>query len=121
LTGLDTNVLLAWLLEGQARALPGKGPYRVPMVVLAELVGVLERSLKRTRDDIAKVLTALQATSDLRLAGPDIVAAAAADYAAGPADFADYLILHDNAAAGCKTALTLDRKAGRHAGFTLLG
>lgn len=82
---------------------------------------MLERSLKRPRAEIAGVLTALLTTSDLRLAGLETVAAAVDDYAAGPADFADYLICHDNRAAGCEVTLTLDRRAARHAGFELVG
>ena len=121
MTGLDTNVLLDWLLEGQARPLEGKPPYRVSMIVLAELAWVLGSTMKRARAETVEVLHLLLSARELVIASRDTVVAALADYAVGPAEFADYLILHDNAAGGCAATLTLDRKAARHPGFRLVG
>jgi len=118
--GLDTNVLLAWLLEGQARAIPEGSRYRVGLVVLAELVWVLRSVLKRPRAEIISALEALSQSSDLVVERRPVFELAIADFRAGTADFADYLIARDNEAVGCETTLTLDRKAARHPLFTLL-
>lgn len=120
MTGLDTNVLLGWLLAGQARELPGEPPYRLGHIVLVELVWVLARGLGKSRKEIASVLATLLATRELRIADPDLVDAAIEDYARGKGDFADYLIARENLAAGCVTTFTLDRNAAKHPGFTLL-
>lgn len=116
--GLDTSVLLAWLLEGQARALPQGPEYRIGMVVLAELAWVLKATFKRSRGEIADVLEALAQASDLLIDRE--VQLAISDFRTGVADFSDYLLARDNEAAGCETTLTLDRRAARHAAFTLL-
>ena len=119
MTGLDTNVLLGWLLAGQARALPGAPPYRVADIVLAELVWVLARSLKHGREDVARVISLILAARDLRVSDPDRLEAALEDYQRGSADFADYLIARENLGAGCVTTFTHDRKAAKHPGFTV--
>jgi predicted nucleic-acid-binding protein len=119
--GLDTNVLLAWLLEGQARHLPKSADYRVSLVVLAELAWVLKSIFKRSRSEIAGVFEELSQASDLLFDNAPVVELALSDFKNGSADFSDYLLARDNEAAGCETTLTLDRKAGRHSTFTLLG
>ncbi len=121
MTGLDTNVLLAWLLDGQARALTGGPRYRVSHVVLAEIAWVLATTFKRPRNQIAAVISGLADAADVVIDREAVVRAALADYRAGSADFADHLIARENEAAGCDTTLTLDRKAARHPAFTLLG
>ena len=121
MTGLDTNVLLAWLLRGQARELPSTGPFRISLVVLAELAWVLSRSLRRREDEIVTVLRMVADTESFRFADRESLVRAIDDYAAGGADFADYLLMRDNFAAGCPKTLTLDRKAARHPGFSPLG
>lgn len=118
--GLDTNVLLAWVLAGQARPLPPASSYRVTLVVLAELVWVLSHTLKYSRQALAAVLAELLKVSDIEIDRRTVVEAAAADFEMGPADFSDYLIARENQMAGCSTTLTLDRKAARHPAFTLL-
>ena len=118
--GLDTNVLVAWFLDRPARELPGDGPYRVSLVVLAELVWVLGRSLKRPKDEILGLLHALAELDEIRLDKPAVVAAAMKDWAEGPADFPDYLLMRDHASTGAAETMTLDRRAAAHPGFTLL-
>lgn len=119
--GLDTNVLLAWLLEGQSRHLPKSADYRVSLVVLAELAWVLKSSFKRSRGEIAGVFEELSQAADLLFDSAQVVELALSDFKSGSADFSDYLLARDNEAAGCETTLTLDRKAARNSTFTLLG
>ncbi|HEX2256811.1 MAG TPA: hypothetical protein VHG92_08960 [Afifellaceae bacterium] len=118
--GLDTNVLLAWILAGHSRPLPPAAAYRLSVVVLAELVWVLTRRLKHTRSSACGVLAELLEAADLVIDRREAVTQALIDYRKGPADFADYFIAFDNEDAGCRTTLTLDKDAGRHPAFTLL-
>lgn len=118
--GLDTSVLLAWLLQGQQRRLPEGTDFRISLAVLAELVWVLKSIFKRSRSDIAGVLEQLVQASNLVIDRAPVVELALADFRTGSADFSDYLMARDNEVAGCETTFTLDRKAARHAAFTLL-
>jgi predicted nucleic-acid-binding protein len=117
--GIDTNVLLAWLIDEKSRHLKKDEVYRVNLVTLVELAWVLDRSFKRTRNEIAETIDGLLTASELSLQEHDVVDAAVRDYRNGPADFADYLIGRENLKAGCETTLTFDRKAARHSAFTL--
>lgn len=115
--GLDTNVLLAWLLSGQARELPSAPSYRLSVIVVAELIWVLTRSLKRTRASACATLQELLEAADIVVDRRDIVELALSDYRKGPADFADYFIARDNQAEGCRTTLTMHKDAARHSAF----
>ena len=118
--GLDTNVLLAWVLEDQPSQLPGEGPFRVNHIVLAELVWILRSTFKSRRDDITKIVTEILETKELCFSGKEIIRAALDDFINGKADFPDYMLMREHMAVGCETTLTFDKKAARHEGFTLL-
>jgi predicted nucleic-acid-binding protein len=118
--GLDTNVLLAWLLAGHSQRLPDAPAYRVSLVVLAELVWVLARTLKHSKTVVCSILDELMQASNVVVDRREIVELALEDYRSGPADFADYVIARDNEAASCRTTLTFDMDAGRQPAFTLL-
>jgi len=121
MTGLDTKVLVAWLLAAPGMSdVPFKGPYRVSHVVLAELVWVFDRIYNYSRGDIAALIEELLQTEGIDFTNEEIVIASLDAYRSGAADFADYLLMFDGQFSGCKTTLTFDKKAGRHAGFTLL-
>lgn len=118
--GLDTNVLLAWLLEGQSKALPGKGPYRISFVVLAELVWTLRTTFRRTRSEIISTIAEILEIQHFYYFDREVFEKTMVEFIDGPADFSDYLLMFDNQADGCATTLTFDKKAGKHNGFTLL-
>lgn len=118
--GLDTNVLLAWILSGQARPLPTAPAYRITHVVLAELIWVLDRSMGYSRAAQILVIEGVRNSADILIDRPAVVDAALQDFRNGKANFADNLIARDNNAAGCVTTMTLDRKAAREPGFTRL-
>lgn len=119
--GVDTNVLLSWLFDEKSSVLGEGGIYRVNSIVIAELVWVLDRSFRWTREDIADVISRLLETSEITLPDREVVAVALEDYRDGAADFADYLLARENVAAGCETTLTFDRKAAKHPAFTFAG
>jgi predicted nucleic-acid-binding protein len=118
MTGLDTNVLLAWLLRGQSSPNLPDGPYRISLVVLAELIWVLDRQFKRARRELADTVEFLLRTSSVHFDDEMIVVHALKDFREGNADFADFLLMRDDESGGCTTTLTFDEKAARHPGFT---
>lgn len=120
MTGLDTNVPIAWVLEGQARPVPGKGPYRVSRVVLAEFIWLLRRSLKTPKPDLLDLLTRMRTLHAVRFDKPDAVAAAIKDWADDSADLSDYLRMRDHRSTAADETPTMDRRAAAHPGFTLL-
>lgn len=89
-------------------------------MALAELVWVLASTMKYSRTAVAEVVEGLLESSDVLVDRPDVVRAAFEHFRKGRADFADFLIVRDNAAAGCEVTVTLDKKAAREPGFKLL-
>jgi predicted nucleic-acid-binding protein len=119
--GLDTNVIVAWLLGSlDEDALPAGGRFWVSLIALAELVWVFESVYDRSKAEIAETIATLLAAGNIEFEGEETVKRSLKDFEEGPADFADYLLMNDGLASGCETTLTYDRKAGRHPGFTLL-
>jgi predicted nucleic-acid-binding protein len=119
--GLDTNVLVAWLLGApESRSLMDDAPFQVSYMALAELVWVFGRVYGRSRTDVAALVELLLHTDGIRFESDEVVAQSLADFRDGRADFADYLLMQDGLFAGCDATLTFDRKAARHPGFSLL-
>ena len=126
---LDTNVLVRYLVRDDARqaeaarklleALTAERPGLVCREVTVELVWVLERAYRFSRDQIATVLEELVATEGLLIEAADDVARAASRYRHGDVGFSDLMIL----AAGRSRAhplYTFDRKAAGLEGVALL-
>ena len=116
MTGFDTNVVIGWLIDDGAD-LPGDPPYALSLVVVAEVFWVLSSILKRPKAEMLEVADLLIAHPDIRLLRHDAVVAARKDWADGPADFPDYLLMRDHQLAGAAHTLTHDRKAARHPSF----
>lgn len=122
--GLDTNVLVRYLVrddEAQAQAAAAvigehctpDSPGWLNRIVLSELVWVLGRTYKYSREQIVTVLERIQRTRQLAVEDLSEVRLALAAYQTGEADFADGLLSLTNRAHGCETTVTFDRKAGR--------
>ncbi len=128
---LDTNVLVRYLvcddpeqgviarkvLENLARESPGF----ISREVVLELVWVLERAYKCSRDDIAMVLEELTATEHLVVETSRDVVRCAVRYREDGAGFADLMILAAAERAGSNSLCTFDRKAAELDGVILLG
>lgn len=117
--GLDTNVLLRFLVEDDAqqsakarqllqRARREEADLYVPKVVLCELIWVLDRGYRLTRPRQIEILTALLRTQTLVFEDRDQVRAAVDSWARGKADFADYLIVEECVDAGCIRVASFD-------------
>ena len=118
--GLDTNVLLRFLLQddevqgenasraiGQAAA--RNEPLFVGLVVLCESVWVLESVYRYRKPELVGVLDELLATGGFEIEQRDVVRAALGDYRASRAGFADCVIGRTNESHGCRQSLTFER------------
>jgi predicted nucleic-acid-binding protein len=128
--GLDTNVLVRYVLQDDPHQAPkasrlfeslsADAPGFVPVVVLVELAWVLGAGYKVPRPELAAVFETLLRSKELVIDRADLVTQALARFAAGGADFADALIERMAAAAGCTTTMTFDQGAAKAAGMTLV-
>jgi predicted nucleic-acid-binding protein len=119
--GLDTNVLVRYVMQDDPRQSPranrlieslsAEDPGFVPLVALVELVWVLAGSYGLARAQVATVVNTLLRSKELVLDRADVVTQALARYSAGGADFADALIERLAAAAGCTATMTFDAGA----------
>lgn len=123
--GLDTSVLVRYLTQddpeqGAAAALliesrcTRDAPGYVALTVLCELVWVLRKAYGYDRALIGSVLEKILISAELDVEGEDVVWCAVQAYRDGPADFADYVIVHGNRRAGCEITYTFDQKLARH-------
>lgn len=119
--GLDTNVLVRYLVEddeqqaARAAALIEEAVQRgeklfVASIVLCEIAWVLKAAYGRPKDDIAQVLGAILRTAQFVIQDIELAYRALACYKNGPADFADYLVAEHAVEAGCEKLATFDKK-----------
>ena len=132
MNGLDTNILLRWLI------LPGEGDLRSSdaeiervseivladgarfffnTIVVAETTWILEKKLKISRSDVSEIVERLLYSENISVGNEAEVRAAQLQFEASNANFADCLIAQLNLAAGCSHTLTFDQKASRTVGF----
>ena len=129
--GLDTNVLVRYLAQDDARQsavatrcieqrLTPDNPGFVSTVTLCEMVWVLAEGYGADRDRIRRVLEGLLATKQVLLEQADLVRRALRAWDGAAADFSDALIGEIGAAHGCEKTVTFDRAAAKLARFELL-
>ncbi len=127
--GVDTNVLLrAFLADDRAQAKAARallereaataGPLFVNLIVLCELIWVLARRQRYSRQQIIVTIESLLATAAVQLDRRQLVEEALELFRASRADFADCLILALNLGAGCSTTYTFDSDAAELRGFS---
>lgn len=130
MTGLDTNVLLRFLLQDEpdqsARAaiLIGRFSQREPgfisNVTLAESVCVLERTYRRPKQEISSFVRGLLDAEEMVVENHEIVAQALRKFDGCSVDFADCLIERLGHSAGCTRTMTFDVNASKISGMVLL-
>lgn len=119
---IDTNVLLRIAVDddadqaARARALftmaeRSGDEIVVSSIVMAEVVWAMRQVYRQPRAVIAGFLEKLMRTPRIRVVDRDVVRAAVTDYAAGGADFADYLIAAYATREGAEAVYTFDRSA----------
>lgn len=118
--GVDTNVLVRYLVEDDARqseraaklidqALERDERIFVSQIVLCEMVWVLGSGYGFPRAEVAALLRALLRARQVAVDEIDTVRTALENYSIGKADFADYLILERARAAGCEGLASFDQ------------
>ena len=132
--GLDTNVLVRYLAQDDARQaalvsrlieteLTATRPGFISLVVLAELCWVLHRLYSATMDELIAMLDDLLGTPQFHLERRDVVQAAMSRFKAGTsrkAGVVDALTAQIAESEGCAYTVSFDRAAVRAAGMTLL-
>ena len=131
MAGLDTNVLVRWLVDddaGQADRVQvlleavraGTEPLFVPTTVVLELEWVLRSRYRFEKAQVLSAFTALLETHELDFQTEDAVERALHLYREGAAEFADCLHAGLCGAAGRSPLLTFDKQAARLASVELL-
>ena len=126
--GLDTNVLVRYLVEDDAAQASKAAqlietrctedtPGFVNRIVLCELVWVLESSYDYPRATVAATLEGLFRTAELEIDASDAAWPALAAYRSGGVGFSDAFIGRLNRNAGCDGTATFDKGAARLAEF----
>jgi len=128
--GLDTNVLVRYIMQDDAKQSPKAtklvesltvaAPGFVPLVAVVELGWVLSSSYELTRDQLVQAFEALLRTKEIVVERADQVLKALRMFKATSADFADCLIERAAARAGCEKTMTFDVGAAKVAGMTLI-
>lgn len=118
--GLDTNVLVRYLVQddaAQARraakeieAGSDAGEiYFIADVVVCELVWVLDRAYGYSRAQIGDALEGILQTRSFHFVDKDLLWQGLGDYKKGRGDFVDYVIGRVGEKSGCEKTLSFDR------------
>jgi predicted nucleic-acid-binding protein len=125
--GLDTNVLLRFLVEDDAEqaaraaslvehASEAGERLFVPQIVLCEVVWVLESTYRFRRERIVEVLGDVLRSRQLVIEDVPFARRALDRYAERGGDFADYLIVERCRAAGCERVASFDAELASEQG-----
>lgn len=127
--GLDTNVLVRYIMQDDAKqaalasrlveSLADSAGF-IPLVVVAELSWVLSSAYNLSRDQLVQALEGVLRSKEWVVEKADIVWQAVRLFQSSNADFADCLIFRSASAAGCEKTVTFDRVAAKGGGMTLL-
>jgi predicted nucleic-acid-binding protein len=131
LTGIDTNVLVRYLVRDEPRQTAAatrfveaectpESPGFVSLVVLCELVWVLGRGYRYEQRRIAEVLAGLLAAADLEIESAEIAWQALNRFEHGKGDFADAVIGLVGRAQKAESTVTFDRTTAESDLFRLL-
>ena len=130
MTGIDTNVLVRYLVQDDpeqgrraarfiANECTTEEPGLINRIVMCELVWVLESAYRYPRNAVALALERILRTAQLRIEDHQEAWSSLREYQEG-ADFADAFIAAVNRRLGFESTVTFDRSAGRRAGFGVL-
>lgn len=131
MTGLDTNVLVRYIVQddpeqsGLATSYietycTSDSPGWVNLIVLCELTWVLSRGYGYDRQTVVSVLRRMLTSPELHIDEDEAVWQALKLYEQGSAGFADYLIGVLNHRSGASPTVTFDQKAAKEPLFKLL-
>ena len=128
--GLDTNVLVRYIMQDDARQSPlasklvesltVDAPGLITLVSVVELVWVMESCYAIERAQLGDALEGLLRTKEFVVERAETVWKAVRIFRDSSADFADCLIERCAASAGCERTMTFDRSAAKTCGMTLI-
>ncbi len=129
--GIDTNVLIRFLLKDDAKQsaralrfmrdeISAAAPGYVSLVTLLETVWVLDSLYGFTPSQQLDVVNDLLSVDSLEIADRSAVTQAAVAARAQRADFQGCLVAALGAQAGCNHTVTFDARAAKRGGMTLL-
>jgi predicted nucleic-acid-binding protein len=128
--GLDTNVLVRYIMQDDAKqsalanklieGLTERSPGYISLVAIVEIVWVLESAYDLTRQQVTAALRNLLSVNVFKVDRVAVVASALRAYVEGTADVADCLIERSSALAGCRCTMTFDRAAAKTGGMVLI-
>jgi len=128
--GLDTNVLVRYIMQDDPRQSPkatrliesldAERPGFITVVSVVELYWVLTSCYGLAGQDVKQALDALLRAKQIVVDRADQVLRAVRVFGDGKADFADCLIERIASSAGCAETLTFDAGAARYAGMSVL-
>jgi len=130
LTGLDTSVLVRYIMQDDPRqsalatrlleSLTADAPGFVSLISVVELSWVLSSAYELDRVQLVQAIEALLRTKEIVVDRAETVWKAVRLFQSAHADFADCLIERSAAAAGCERTMTFDRGAAKGCGMTLV-
>ena len=128
--GLDTNVLVRYIMQDDARqsslatrlveSLTAESPGFIPLVVIVELGWVLSSAYELSGPQLIEAIEALLRTRELVVERGEVVWKCLRLSQRSGGDFADCLIACSAEAFGCAKTLTFDRGAAKNGGMTLV-
>lgn len=128
--GLDTNVLVRYIMQDDPRQSPkatrliesldAEHPGFVTVVSVVELYWVLTSCYGLAGHDVKQALESLLRAKQIVVDRADQVLRAVRVFDDGKADFADCLIERIASSAGCTETVTFDAGAAKYAGMSLL-
>jgi predicted nucleic-acid-binding protein len=128
--GLDTNVLVRYIMQDDARqsakatilieSLTKELPGFITIISVVEIVWVLTSCYALNREQIASLLDRLLSTESLLVDRAEEIWRALRLFQSSKADFADCLIERIAFTAGCSHTATFDVRASKAAGMALI-
>ena len=129
--GLDTNVLVRFIVKDDARqaaaarrlvarAVASGERILLQPIVLCELVWVLDTAYGFSRAEILDVLDRIILAAEFETPSRDEIGLAVEDYRARLGDFADCVVGRLNEIAGAASTYTFDRGLRRHSAFSIV-
>lgn len=128
--GLDTNVLVRYIMQDDAKqsalatrlveSLSVESPGFIALVSVVELAWVLSSAYGLDRAQLIEAFETLLRTKEIIVDRAETVWKALRIFRSANADFADCLIERSASAAGCERTMTFDRAAAKGCGMTLV-
>ena len=97
-----------------------KGAIFINNIVVCELIWVLERGYKYSKDQVIATLKSILTTVECCFEDHQILWKSATEYAGSATGFADILIGQFNAQNNCSQTFTFDKKASSLSMFTII-